>query len=501
MIWRLAWRNMSDRPWRALLLLGGYGVGVAVMITLLSVGEAMLTQAREEKLVGGGDITVLPDGIDIEVLKTGGLGGMFFSVPNARFVYRQVLASPRTASRVAAVAPQATNKLLYLTTAAGEEIPVRTTGELPDATRDVGGAPELAAGVWANDAADDRWANPTLAELRHDTDHFHLAPSTVERPDAWGEWHYFNVLSDDASRWAFISYIVGGDVQGGEWGGQLLVTLHEVGAPSRRFSAQVPAADVRFSTTDADLRLGSASVTVQPDGTYRLAGSVREEGRGTPLTIDLNVRPAPNAEFPGATLNSGAFVSGYAVPGLRSFATGTLCTGAGGTRRCESFDEARAYHDHNWGVWRGVTWEWGAARAGTVAMLFGRVQPPDELQSDAPLFVYVTDSLGFVSLFRPRAVAYTDNSMLRVDGVSIAVPSYGVLEDVRDGDSLRVELFVDDAVATDTRAGLIDRGESAAARALARPWFVQMQGRVRLRMTVRGVRYEHEGTGFFETYR
>lgn len=501
MIWRLAWRNMTDRPWRALLLLGGYGVGVAVMITLLSVGEAMLTQAREEKLVGGGDITVLPDGIDIEVLKTGGLGGMFFSVPNARFVYRQVLASPRTATLVSAVAPQMTNKLLYLTTNSGEEIPVRATGELPDATRAVGAAPTLAAGVWANDDADDRWARPTLAELRHDTDHFHLPPATVERPDAWGEWHYFNVLSDDSQRWAFISYIVGGDIREGEWGGQLLVTLHEVGQPARRFSTQVPAGAVRFSTTDADLRMGAASVTVQEDGTYRLAGTVVEEGRGTPLAIDLAITPQPNAEFPGATLNSGAFVSGYAVPGLRATATGTLCAGTGTRPRCERYEEARSYHDHNWGVWRGVTWEWGAARAGDVALLYGRVQPPDELQADAPLFVYVTDSLGFVSLFRPRAVAYTDERTVTVDGQTVRVPSYGVLEDVRDGDSLRVELFVDDAVATDTRAGLVDRGESAAARALARPYFVQMQGRVRVRMTVRGVRYEREGTGFFETYR
>lgn len=497
MIVQLAWRNLTDRPWRSALLLLGYGLGVAVMITLLSVGEAMLTQAREEKLIGGGDITVLPDGVDIEVLKTGGLGGMFFSVSNARFVYQQVLASPRHDALTAAVAPQIDNKLLYLRTRDGTELPVRATGELPDATRAVGAAPALVAGTWTNDAADDRWATPTLAERRHDLDHFHLPPASVAGRESWGEWHYFNVLSEDASRWAFISYIVGGDIPDGEWGGQVLVTLHEIGKPARRFTASAPARDVRFSTTDADVRIGEATVTVQSDGTYSVRGRVTEEQSGEPLTLDLSVAPIANAEFPGATLNSGTFASGYAVPGLRATATGTICAPA----TCEQFRAARAYHDHNWGVWRGVTWEWGAARAGSVALLFGRVQPPDSLESTAPLFVYVTDSLGFVSLFRPQAVAYTDDRVVIVGGRSVRVPSRGVLEDVRGDDTLRVELLVDDAVATDTRAGLVDRGESALARQFGRPYFVQMQGRVRISMRVRGVRYDARGTGFFETYR
>ena len=98
MISLLAFRNIIYRPWRSVLLFFGYGVGVSVMIVLLSVGEALLTQARDEKLVGGGSITVLPQGIDVEVMKTGGVGGLFFSIDHSRFIYRQLLASPRLAS-------------------------------------------------------------------------------------------------------------------------------------------------------------------------------------------------------------------------------------------------------------------------------------------------------------------------------------------------------------------------------------------------------------------
>src|SRR3954454_18998780 len=121
MIGLLALRNLVLRPWRSAFLLLGYALGVSVMIVLLSIGEALLEQARDEKLVGGGALTVLPEGIDVEVMKTGGLGGLFFSIDHARFIYRQLLAAPRLSPSVTAVAPQIDGKLLYLRTPNGRE--------------------------------------------------------------------------------------------------------------------------------------------------------------------------------------------------------------------------------------------------------------------------------------------------------------------------------------------------------------------------------------------
>ncbi|MGZ8493845.1 MAG: hypothetical protein ACXWZS_16705, partial [Gemmatirosa sp.] len=152
MIALLALRNLVHRPWRTALLFLGYGMGVGVMVVLLAVGEALLAQASDEKLVGGGEITVLPEGLDVEVMKTGGLGGLFFSIPNARFVQGQLLAAPRLARDVRAVAPQIDGKLLYLTLRAGREVAVRASGEVPSATVAVGAAPALAAGRWIDDA-------------------------------------------------------------------------------------------------------------------------------------------------------------------------------------------------------------------------------------------------------------------------------------------------------------------------------------------------------------
>ena len=498
MITLIALRNFLLRPWRSLFLLLGYSLGVAVMIVLLSIGEALLSQARQERLVGGGQVTVLPEGIDVEVLKTGGLGGLFFSIDHARFIYRQLLAAPRLSPWIAAAAPQIDSKLLYLRAANGREIAVTATGEIPSLTRAVGGAPELAAGRWDDDDLDRRWRDPTPAELRDDIDHFHLPTGSARGDTTWGEWHYFNVMSSDHRRWAYVSLIVGGLVPDGPWGGQVLVTLHEQGGASRRFVAAVPASAVRFSTTRADLTMGESSVHVLPDGRYAVHAVAREENGSGRAEVTLTVTPTPGAYFPGAALSSGEVVSGYVVPALRADADGTICVrGGGASLGCEQLRGVQAYHDHNWGVWRGVSWEWGAARAGPFAILYGRVEPPDSVAASQPLFVYVVDSLGFLRVFRPRAIAYDDGPTVK----GVRVPRSAELFDARGDDTLRVSLSIEDATVTDTRRPLIERGDYMNARRIARPFFIQMKGRARLAGRIAGHVIRAEGYGFFETYR
>jgi hypothetical protein len=497
MIELLALRNLVLRPWRSVFLLFGYSLGVAVMIVLLSIGEALLAQARDERLVGGGEVTVLPEGIDVEVMKTGGLGGMFFSIDHARFIYQQLLAAPRLSTEIAAVAPQIEGKLLYARTTGGREVPILTNGEIPSRTLAVGAQPPLAAGEWGDDSLDRVWRDPQANELRHAIDHFHLPPAEARHDPTWAEWHYFNVLSPDRSRWAFISFIVGGEVPGGQWGGQVLVTTHEQGGASRRFVASVPATGVRFSTSRADVAIDGSSVSVLADGRYAIRAKGREDGGSGTIEVNLVVAPAPGAYFPGAALSTGETISGYVVPGLRADATGTICIDG----RCDEYRRAQSYHDHNWGVWRGVTWEWGAARAGPYTLLYGRVQPADSAIASQPLFVYLVDSLGFRALFRPREIQYEDARTIRVSGETIRVPSRAMMVDVRGDDTLRVELHIEDATASDTRRPSVERGEALAGRKLARPFFVQMKGMMRITGRVSGKPISGDGAGFFETYR
>ncbi|MDQ6829617.1 MAG: hypothetical protein M3081_12175 [Gemmatimonadota bacterium] len=497
----LALRNLTHRPSRSALLLGGYGLGVGVMIVLLAIGEALLTQARDEKLVGGGAVTVLPEGLDIEVMKTGGVGGLFFSIDRAKFIYRQLLASPRLAGVVSSAAPQIDGKLLYLR-AANREWPVRASGEIPSRSARVGAAPTVVEGNWTDDQSDRRWMTPTPLELYSEIDRFHVPPEDLDNRDSWGEWHYFNVLSPDRARWAFISFIVGGDASRGPsadsvWGGQIAISVREQGGATRKFVAQSPAHAVRFSTSSADLTIGASTVTVLGDGRYSLHAVAREEKTGAPLALDLVVSPAARAFFPGAALSSGAFTSGYTVPGLRASATGTLCIASS----CERYEAAQSYHDHNWGVWRGVSWEWGASRAGDFTFLYGRVRSPDGSTAAAPLFLYLVDSLGFRSLFRPKQISYVDGRTITVNGATVRVPSHAVMEDARGADTLRVELEIEDAIGTDTRRPLIERGDASAARALRTPYFIQMKGTATLSGRIAGERVHGAGTGFFETYR
>ncbi len=493
MIFRLAFRGLLDRPWRSLFLLVGFGLGVGVMITLLAIGEAMVTQSRDEKLVGGGTVTVLPEGMDIEVMKTGGVGGLFVSISNARFVHRQLLGSPRFADVVTAVAPQTDGVLMYVRDAEGREHQARAMGEIPSATRAVGAAPTLVAGTWDDDESDRRWLAPTDAELRHEIDRFHHTPDelTAEERTTWGEWHYFNVISADRRRWAFLTLAVGGDVPRGEWGGRVLLTVHEQGKGERRFERDVPPAEIRLDTTRADLSLGGDRVEVLPDGRYRVSARAREQGTGAQATISLTVSPAPGAYFPGAAIGGEGLVSGYAVPALRASADGELCIDG----NCEQFDGAQSYHDHNWGVWRDVEWEWGAARAGEFTFLYGRVLRSGADDIAEPLFLYLVDSLGFRALFRPKVIEYEDSRTIAVNGARVRVPARAVMFDARGADSLRIELEVEDAAGTDLRQGA-PSGRGSSGR-----YFIQMKGIARLSGMLGGVPISGSGTGFFETNR
>jgi hypothetical protein len=371
------------------------------------------------------------------------------------------------------------------------------TGENPSRTDGVNAMPPLTLGTWTEDGLDRSWRDPLPDELRHTIDHFHLPPAQARTDPSWAEWHYFNVVSADRSRWAFISFKVAGQVPAGRWGGEVLVTLHAQGAAARRFVANVPSTAVRFSTTRADVTMGASSVSVLADGRYVVRAIAHEEGGAATIEVGLTVTPAPGAFFPGGALSSGDLVSGYVVPALRADATGSVCVSG----VCEQYAGAQSYHDHNWGVWRGVTWEWGAARAGSFTVLYGRVQPSDSSASSQPLFVYVVDSLGFVALFRPREIRYDDARTIRVGSETLRVPARATMIDARGDDTLRVELSIEDASATDTRKPGDERADGLSARGIAQPYFVQMKGLMTISGRVGGRPLDGTGTGFFETYR
>ena len=155
MLLTLAFRHLMVRRVRALFLLLGFALGVGVMVVLLSVGEAMVDQSRDVSLVGGGQITVLPQGIDVEAMRTGGLGGMFFGIDRARYLTRQAIGGRRHARLVRTVAPAIEGKLLYLCKPADcRPAAVRAGGEIPSRAAALGAALDLRRGEWRDSPAD-----------------------------------------------------------------------------------------------------------------------------------------------------------------------------------------------------------------------------------------------------------------------------------------------------------------------------------------------------------
>lgn len=481
MIGVLAFRHLLVRKVRSAVLLLGFALGVAVMVVLLSVGEAMLDQSRDVSLVGGGELTVLPQGIDVEAMRTGGLSGMFFTIERARFLTRQVLGGAREAETVRVVAPALEGKLLYLCPARGRCQPtaVRAGGEIPSRAEAVGAGLRVVTGRWQDSPRDRAYVAPTAQQLYDELDRFHLP---IRADSTWGEWQYYNLVTAP-DEWWYITYLVGGQVSrstfpGGRWGGRLLITHRRPDGRHERFTADYPAPQVHLDTARADLTIGRSTVR-QRDGIYHLGAEASGEG-GT-VRLELMLRPRPNRYFPPVELREERFLSGYVVPALAAEATGRICVAG----RCSEVRRAPAYHDHNWGVWRAVTWEWGAATGRELSLLYGGVYAPDSTTS--PFFLALVDSLGVRRVLRFRRIEY--QGARPADGVrAVSAPARFALVSAWEADTVTLRVRVAHALATDMSAGSFRRT------------FLQMRGAFALEGRIAGTPVSDEGEGFFETY-
>jgi hypothetical protein len=476
----LAFRHLLVRKLRSLFLLFGFSLGVGVMIVLLSIGEAMLNQSRDTSLIGGGEVTVLPLGIDIEAMRTGGIGAMFFGIDRARFLVRQVLGGSRQRQLVRTVSPGIEGKLLYLRRGS-ENIAVRAGGEIPSRAAAVGARLELVAGSWQDSHADSVYVAPSPQQLYDELDRFHLP----RNPDStWGEWHYFNVVTSP-TEWWYITYLVGGEIPAGRWGGQLLLTHRTPDGRYDRFSTRIPAEAITFDTVHADLKLG-ANYVRQRNGRYELQANAGSAGNR--ITVRLQITPATQRYFPPVELGGEEFVSGYVVPALTAVASGTICVRS----RCQTLDKVAAYHDHNWGVWRDVTWEWGSGHGRSLSILYGGVYGPERSAGSdqavrSPFFLTVLDSLGVKQVLRFDTIHYSGRRPV-AGTPGVTSPARFVLEGTRDADSLRLSVQVRDALAT-------SMGEDRFQRV-----FLQMRGRFVLHGRLLGQTVADTGSGFFETY-
>jgi hypothetical protein len=363
---RLALRSLAVRPIRTAVLACGFGLGIAVMAALLGVGEVILEQARSPQLQGGGDVLVT---------------GAFGAVENAPFV----LSSVRVLAPAASPARRST---IYLMNR-GEAIPVVARGGVPSLEKAVGDLEVRGVATWIDAPSDARWTHVDPGAVLRALDRFHAQPDVPEFAASWAEWLYFNGRSPDGRVRFYLTFIIGPRVAPGMRSAGVHLQLDRDGRSSNYIaSGRVDEQAVLDSAPDLDI----AGNRVRLDG-QRYELTLNMQGIKGRLTLD----PAPGRSLPPAVLRGArGWVSGYVVPVLSGRLGGSL-TSAGDV---VEFDGAEGYHDHNWGFWRDVRWQWGQVSGDGLSFIYGRVFPPADVAAAdrMPGFLGVLDDRGLIGV-------------------------------------------------------------------------------------------------------
>ena len=352
MIFRLALRSLSTRPIRTAVLACGFGFGIAVMAALLGVGAVILEQAHSPALQGGGDLVIV---------------GRFGPVDSARFVMTSVLAAPDLARRTAAISPwkEAT---LHVMTAHGS-IPVAATGGIPSLQRAIGD-PEIASiAEWADTPADRAWTSPPPGDVLRAMDRFHPIPDTPEFAPTWAEWLYFNGHTADGAVRFYLTFLVGpaSAVPGRRIAGVRLQL--ERNGTMKNYAAGAEIDEARLLETAPDLEIAGNRVRLE-GSRYHIQLAL--PGASGEIVLDA----VPGRSLPPAVIRGArGWISGYTAPVLSGSVRADLKVGG----EPLAFENAAGYHDHNWGFWRGVRWQWGQVAHGEVSILYGRVFPPADV--------------------------------------------------------------------------------------------------------------------------
>jgi hypothetical protein len=379
MIVRLAIRSLTTRPLRSAVLAAGFGLGIGVMVELLGVGQVILEQAHSPALQGGGDVVV---------------GGTFGPLDSARFLLSHVFTSNRLRHQVAAASPNRRATVFLIKP--GLAIAVSTHGGVPSLEKAVGD-PEVSRRAEWRDAPPDRaWTNPADGEILRAMDRFHRVPTTSHQPPAtssqpsafargdsarasagkpaasgWAEWLYFNGRSVDGRLRFYLSFIAGAPNRSGTRPITARLQLERDGQ-STNYSAVSEVDDRELLARAPDLDVGENHVRLE--GTqYRITLALLGEKTAEPARGTLTLDAPPGRSLPPAAIHgAGGWVSGYVVPVLSGTFNGRIQIGA----ETIAIENAPGYHDHNWGFWEGVHWQWGQVASGDLSIVYGRVFPP-----------------------------------------------------------------------------------------------------------------------------
>jgi len=387
MMLRVVLRSLATRPLRTAVLAFGFGLAVAVMAELLGVGEVILEQAHSPALRGGGDFVIAGD---------------FEGVDNARFVLANVTGAQAWRGRIAAASPSR-RATLYLIKP-DMTVPVSVRGGIPSLEKAVGDTEVTSARGWADAPGDAAWSSPDQTGLLRAMDRFHPVPGIRHNADtpadaaagvessagrrtdetaafsrgSWAEWLYFNGRSRDGRLRFYLTFMTGPPDANEQRQALVRLQLDREGRTTN-YSA-VDTIDERTLLRHApDIDVGANRVRLD-GGRYRLTVALAREGPGSEGSRqhagargEITLDAPPGRSLPPGTIHGAhGWVSGYVAPVLAGAVHGSLTVDG----EPVALDGLAGYHDHNWGFWDGVRWQWGQVGNGDISIIFGRLFPP-----------------------------------------------------------------------------------------------------------------------------
>jgi hypothetical protein len=277
--------------------------------------------------------------------------------------------------RIRAVGASHTTDLYLLHN--GRATRVAARGGIPSVERALDDPETAPIDAWRDTPSDVAWTNAPPDVVLRLLDRFHGIPDAPAWANSWAEWLYFNGRSNDAA--FYLTFMVGPRNTNGTRSASVRLQIERPPSPDgfgaagvmESFSGRADLTDPEWNRAP-DLAIGASSVTL--DGMHYRIHIDLEDGRGRKALGDMSLeatagRLVPPIEITGAQ----GWRTGYVVPVMSGRMEGAI--DIDGVR--VSLD-GRGYHDHNWGFWKDVSWQWGQAQQGDLSVIYGRVFPPRE---------------------------------------------------------------------------------------------------------------------------
>jgi len=471
MIGRLALRTLLMHPIRTAVLAAGFGLGVAVMANLLGVAAIVLEQSESPQLAGGGDVIV-----------TGATGRL----TSGRYLLWGALGAPAFAERVAVASPTA-RAGLYLVQD-GVVTRVRARGGIPSLERALDDPETSGVSEWVDAPGDEAWTSPDAADVLRSLDRFHPIPDVPARVRSWVEWLYFN--GQAGSTRFYITFLVGPVNESGRRVAGVRLQLDREGQVSN-YGDSAELDPTELVATAPELTIGRSRVRIDHDrylvsfdlGQDRGPGSPAARSGGGRASGELVLTARRGHTLPPLTI-SGArgWVSGYVVPVMSGALDGAIRVGG----EVLSLAGGSGYHDHNWGFWEDVSWQWGQVQHEGLSILYGRVFPPADAADAARI-------PGFMLVLGPDGPLGQSSRVTIEETIDPALdrPSRIVVRGDSPSLDLRLTVDVESVIRTPMR-------EEPLASGLD---FLQMRGRYVVSGTAGDRRLEFEAAGAAETFR